>query len=102
MQMIIRVKRRSKVFVFLSTGILLTAGTGYALRCGNSPVNKGDRKIEVILKCGKPVLKEKIEDEYSYVVSEEWTYNFGAHELLYFIKFRHGRVIDIEYGEHGY
>lgn len=55
------------------------------------------------MKCGEPILIETFGKEHiTSPISEEWTYNFGPGKFLYFVKFRHGRVIDTEYGDYGY
>lgn len=110
-------------------------------RCGYL-VESGDRKIEVIIKCGDPyeieylweerysgvsvsVRKRKIpefhrgddnkykrefrfidekvyEQKRSLVNVEEWTYNFGPRQFMYFIRFENGRVVKIEDGDYGF
>ncbi len=85
--------------------------------CGQT-LEAGDRKVDVLLKCGPPTFKdEKVEEQYhsifsgqdrlfeeekSYRVIEEWTYNFGPNHFLYFIKLENGRVRSIESGGYGY
>ena len=81
-------------------------------------VQYGDRKIDVLMKCGPPTLKdEKVEEQYhsifsdrdrlfaeqnSYRTIEDWTYNFGPNHFLYFIRLENGRVRRIESGTYGY
>jgi len=88
-----------------------------ALRCGNKLVEVGDKKAEVILKCGNPAFVEKYREKvivyrefggkvikgtavYRYV--EEWTYNFGSNRFLYFLKFVNDKLSHIEEGRLGY
>jgi hypothetical protein len=87
----------------------------FALRCGNKLVDVGDRKIEVLEKCGKPVFVENWQEEVivyrgrlerqirriSSTDIEEWTYNFGANRFLYFLRFVNGRLNRIEEGQVG-
>lgn len=65
-------------------------------------LSPGDKKAEVLIKCGIPVRKDLTTDAYSRVINEEWTYNFGPQDFLYFINFRYGEVTNIERGEKGY
>lgn len=56
-----------KVVVIFFTTFFFMINNAFALRCGNSLVERGDRKIEVILKCGKPTLVDEwIEEIYVY------------------------------------
>lgn len=103
------------IFMFLLTYCFM-ASDGFALRCGNKLANQGDRKAEVLLKCGEPTLVEKwreevviyeeeIEKHIKKVVNlyfEEWTYNFGSNRFLYFLKFKNDELSHIETGARGY
>ena len=115
--------------------------SGYSQsRCGQL-VEKGDKKIEVIINCGDPYSIEHFwEEQFSAVSSavrirkipqfkrksdrhkkdykfireriyeqnrkliniEEWTYNFGPRQFLYFIKFENSKVIKVEDGDYGF
>ena len=103
------------VFLFLSP--VLGMQDSFALTCSNKWVEPGDRKVEVLLKCGEPVLMEKYQERtvayrdflgqaikgregYRYV--EEWTYNFGSTRFLYFLKFVNERLFSIEEGVRGF
>ena len=104
-------------------GAILAAGLStptFAMRCGSKIVSVGDRKIEVVARCGEPSWKEEraeeteervfrsgehksLLDERSVVTTiEEWVYNFGPTQLLYFLRFRNGVLSDIETGGYGY
>jgi hypothetical protein len=65
-------------------------------------LSPGDKKAVVLMKCGAPVRKDLTTDVYSRVINEEWTYNFGPQNFLYFINFRYGEITNIERGEEGY
>jgi hypothetical protein len=98
-------------------GILLLFMTteAFALRCGNKLVDIGDRKIEVLQKCGNPLFVEnwqeevivyqgQLERQIRRITStdiEEWTYNFGANRFIYFLRFVNGRLNRIEEGQFG-
>ena len=87
-----------------------------ALRCGNALVSKGDRKIEVVKKCGEPSLVESWREEVAVYSEtdlkrlvkvdnnymEEWTYNFGPNRFIHFMTFRNGLLEKIETGLRGY
>lgn len=85
--------------------------------CGKM-LSTGDKKIEVLMKCGEPSFKDIlqelgvdgshieenrrfIEQEF-FVDEEEWTYNFGPNEFLLFVTLRKGKIIGIEHGDYGF
>lgn len=95
-------------------------GTSWALNCGGRTVSPGDRKVEVLGRCGEPSWREErlvetaerdfldtpdrtLLDERRVVSTvEEWVYNFGPSRLLYFLTFQDGRLADIRTGGYGY
>jgi len=93
------------------------AGAEY-LRCGNDVVAVGDRKFDLLQKCGEPALKERRTKERSYktwdaarrhlrevtvtVEVEDWTYNFGPHRFYYVVRMEDGRIVDVESEGRGY
>lgn len=93
------------------------AGAQY-LRCGGSLVAVGDRKFDLVNRCGEPAAKEvrtkertvRVFDpgrgafrEVSTTVEvEEWTYNFGPHLFYYVVRMEDGVVVSIESGGKGY
>lgn len=95
--------------------LLFIPTEAFALRCGNKLVDIGDRKIEVLEKCGNPLFVENWQEEVTvyrgrlekqirrissnYI--EEWTYNFGANRFIYFLRFVNGRLNRIEEGQVG-
>lgn len=110
---------RSCLALLLLAAITVPApAPGQYLRCGGDVVAEGDRRFEVAHKCGEPAQKDTrtVEREVSVfdpkrkrlrtlrttVEVEEWTYNFGPHRFLYFIRFEDGVVVDIESGGFGY
>lgn len=88
-------------------------------RCG-SLVSPGDRKIEVLMKCGDPDVVEYFGEERILtalerlkrdrmfqrhelqVQSEEWTYDFGPGAFLLFIRFENGRIARVQSGDYGF
>jgi hypothetical protein len=97
------------------------------LRCGTRLITVGDTKSKVLAQCGEPDYTEEWEeerilrdfsrpfyDEYDdewgkepFLVKvpvkfERWYYNFGATQLIHYLKFRNGKLIKITTGERGY
>lgn len=92
----------------VTTAFLITTFTAAAhagmnefesCRCGNSIASKGDKKHEVLEKCGKPA-------QVSYPsrdCPELWLYNFGPNEFMQGICFdRSAQVKKILSLNHGY
>jgi hypothetical protein len=102
-------------------------GFAVGLRCGTRLITVGDTKPEVIARCGAPDYTEKWEDErimrdfrhsFNYenfdqwgrepflvkvpVKYERWYYNFGPTQLIYYLKFRNGKLVRITTGNRGY
>ncbi|MDW7709770.1 MAG: DUF2845 domain-containing protein [Deferrisomatales bacterium] len=103
--------------VVAATGL---PGTSWGLTCAGRIVSTGDRRIEVLGKCGEPSWREErlvetaerhfldtpdraLLDERRVVSTvEEWVYNFGPSRLLYFLTFQDGRLTDVRTGGYGY
>jgi len=110
-----RKSRAVAMVVFLALGLGL-AGSLYAFRCGNELVEKGDRKIEVLKKCGEPASVDEWEeiraipafrhrfpaDGLEKVKVEEWTYNFGPQRFLQIYRFENGEVEEMRFGDYGF
>lgn len=95
-----------------------------SLRCSGKLIFLGDRKEEVLRKCGDPVSTNVYEEDriardldnpylFDYrnriplfvrqrVLVEEWTYNFGPTSFIRYLTFENGRLVDIELGDYGY
>lgn len=96
--------------------VLGAAGDLFAFRCGNELVEKGDRKIEVLKKCGEPASVDEWEeirrlpgfrfgfptDGLEKVKVEEWTFNFGPQRFLQIYRFENGEVVDMKFGDYGF
>ncbi len=111
---------RAPLFLVVFVLAAFTAGEGLALRCGSDLVSRGDRKIEVLAKCGEPMDREErrietvervlsgdrvhrvLEEERRTSFVEEWVYDFGPSRLLVFLWFRDGRLVHEETGGYGY
>jgi len=92
---------------------LLTTQSSYAFRCDGDLVTKGDTKISVLKKCGKPTWIDRWAEEIIDLpdtdfehritrVNERWIYNLGPHQFLRFITFKDSEVISIETGGRGF
>lgn len=89
----------------------LNAGAALALRCGDQLVSLGDSKVEVSAKCGEPMLRtqhnESVEEtdgttKHRFTKSiDEWTFNFGPSEFIYFLRFENGQLADLRSGGYG-
>lgn len=108
-----------KCVVALLTALALalgTAGSLFAFRCGSELVEKGDRKIEVLKKCGEPASVDEWEEirpvppfrfglpssGLEKVGVEEWTYNFGPQRFLQIYRFENGEVVEMRFGDYGF
>lgn len=103
------------LLVFLSLG-LSVADNLFAFRCGSELVAKGDRKIEVLQKCGEPAWVDEWEEVrripltrygmsrggLEQVRVEEWTYNFGPQRFLQIYRFENGQVTEMKFGGYGF
>jgi hypothetical protein len=111
-------KKAATVFGVLVVGV--TVSPSYALRCGGKTVSIGERKIEVVAKCGEPSWQEGrseevtervyregerrdlIDEHRSLSAVDEWVYNFGPTRFLYFLRFHNGVLTHIDTGGYGY
>lgn len=85
----------------------LTAPAAQAFRCGNELVQKGDRKFDVVEKCGEPDFRESHAGGYlpgvgPVNITETWYYDEGPSRLLRILTFRRGRLRAIETGGRGF
>jgi hypothetical protein len=118
----VRAKSAEKARLVFACLILLCLITGnaYGLRCGTDLVNVGDRKLDVLRKCGEPAVIDEWEEELSlrrspqierlgedtrrriFVRVEEWTYNFGPTNFIQILTFKNGELVEIRTGGRGY
>jgi hypothetical protein len=69
-----------------------------SLRCGVETVFVGDSQYAVSEACGPP---QKITESSGEAV-EEWIYNFGPSEFIYYLPFVNGRLERIQAGGYGF
>jgi hypothetical protein len=93
--------------------------------CGSSIIAIGDRKFDVMRKCGEPAYKRVWQEERiarnlggslpppeesrsypilikKYVVIEEWEYNFGPTAFIRYLRFENDILTRITIGDYGY
>lgn len=86
------------------------AGESGTCRCSNGIVSLGDAMVDIVMKCGEPVLKNQREEKrpgpekrmHTIVTVDEWSYNFGPNAFMYAIRFANGRVERIDSLDYGY
>lgn len=91
-------------------GLLLAlclAQPAQAFRCGTQLVQEGDRKHEVLEKCGEPDFRDRqpgvlLPGVGPVNVTETWYYNPGPHRLLRILTFHQGRLRSRETGGRGF
>lgn len=94
-------------------------------RCGANIISLGDRKFDVLRKCGNPdnvEVREEIRIKRDLgahfflpgeappgflfakelVTVEEWEYNLGPGRFIRYLTFENGRLIKITTGDYGY
>ena len=98
-------------FVFCFS--LMASQTSFAFRCNGHLVTKGDLKVSVLKKCGKPTWTDRWVEEIIDLpdtdfehriarVNERWIYNPGPTQFLRILVFRDSEVIKIETGSRGF
>jgi hypothetical protein len=79
--------------------VMALTGAGDTLRCGQHLVERGFRQLQVIERCGEPVLRETwVEQYYPHgpVRSvDEWTYELGRNKFRRLLRFENGRLTRI-------
>jgi hypothetical protein len=94
-------RKRNVYFVVLVSMLLILVGRSFSLppaeslssfQCSGGVATVGDRKSDVIAKCGEPKRVQKIRGE----IREQWTYNFSAAKKLYYLEFQHGQLEKIQ------
>lgn len=86
---------------------LLVFSPVHAFRCGTDLVQKGDRKYDVVEKCGEPDFRDSHAGGYlpgigPVDVTETWYYNQGPNRLLRILTFHQGRLRSLETGGRGF
>ena len=111
--------------------ILLLAAPSQAMdsdfRCGNEIISVGDRKFDVLRKCGEPAnveVRQQIRTRNlgsvvlgpdkriqiypapflvdELVTIEEWEYNLGPTKFIRYLTFENASLVKIALGDYGY
>lgn len=104
---------RAEPIVRTSIAVLLLALIGVStpaqgtssLRCDSKVVSAGMLAAEVLAVCGEPDLRDvwAVPGAYGYgAPTEQWTYNFGASQLLRVLLIRNGRAEIIDSAGYGF
>ena len=112
-------------------GILLLAAPSQALdtdfRCGNEIISVGDRKFDVLRKCGEPAnvdVRQEVRTRNlgsvilgpekriqiypapflveELVTIEEWEYNSGPSKFIRYLTFENSSLVSIALGDYGF
>lgn len=80
-----------------------------SFRCGTDLIMPGDSNLRVRAKCGSPTQSEYVGKNYLRSQPageirdvEEWTYNRGATDFVYTLRFQGGSLIEIYRGGRGF
>jgi hypothetical protein len=96
--------------------LLAAAAPAHAFRCGTRIITRGDHAEKILRFCGEPVAVQTRIAQRGFVtkhghvfpgfveelIVEEWTYNFGPHQLMRVVRLENGYVADIKYLGYGY
>jgi hypothetical protein len=93
--------------VFFSMGAL--SGPARAMHCDGALISVGDTREKVREACGEPTEVRRPRDALinrggiivRLNVDEEWVYDFGSDRFVRTVRFRSGKVVDIEMGDYG-
>lgn len=101
----------TKIIRLIGALFILLPSLGHAdsLRCGQTLVEVGENKAELLDKCGRPQLTDSFcrnvvlpgRNDYTVYCDriEVWTYNFGPGSFLMNVEFKEGRITDITHGD---
>ncbi len=89
--------------------LALATGSAQAdiMRCDGKVVSTGDRSYEVLQRCGEPSFRDEWQERLAYhhlpsAHVEEWYYDFGPARLVHVLRFRNGRLTDIDTDGYGF
>jgi hypothetical protein len=111
------------VLVFLLWVAVIASASDF--RCGSDIISPGDRKFDVLRKCGNPdnvEVRQELrikrdlgahlflpgEEPRGFVFAkelvtvEEWEYNLGPGRFIRYLTFENNRLIKITTGDYGY
>jgi hypothetical protein len=104
-----------RLFVAAATAVALAASPARAdsLSCAGGIVSLDDSTVDLLGKCGPPVLMERDHEERAFVVKgvaarrvlspvERWTYDFGRSRFIQVVTLVKGKVAAVERGGYGH
>ena len=114
--------KRTAAFLLLLLFVVAFDAVASELRCGSRIITIGERRHDVLRKCGDPVYVEVREEvrvgtplllpgeEFRRIPSivkelvtiEEWEYNFGPAQFIRYLRFENGILTSITTGDYGY
>ena len=109
--------RSAALLVVSLAAIVPRAGASEtSLRCDGGIVSLGDRKLDLLSRCGQPTLEEppagvqiRVETPHAgpvsivrTVVVERWSYDFGPQRFVAVVELRDGKLARVERGGYGY
>jgi len=106
--------KKPATFLFFLTLVATPCSDIYAatLDCAGGIVSDGDRRADLLMKCGEPDSKESHDEVIGdrpgpgvrrkfLITVEEWTYNFGPSRFVRIVTLKNGTISDIRAGNYG-
>lgn len=106
-----------RLSIMMAAALAAGAASADHVNCPSGTVDPGESKVDLLGKCGEPVLREeRLEERSTFVldpaqkVSEErrvrtvverWTYDFGPRRFLQFVTLVSGKVVSVKTGDYG-
>ena len=102
--------KKTTFLIVLSILLYPLCASAAGMRCDGYVISEGASKIEVLQKCGKPLMKDVVGEEtvFDYflgsgsarkVVVEQWVYDMGAGSFMRILTFKGGTLATIEHGD---
>jgi hypothetical protein len=100
----------------LAVVALLAVTPAHAMHCGSAVISNGDTADKLLEFCGQPesvktypIVRTPIDSQgrvyhgfREELRVEEWTYNFGPHQLMTKVRIENGWVTDVRYLGYGH
>lgn len=94
----------------------MVVAPAHAFRCGTRIITRGDLAEKILRFCGEPTSVQTRLSQRTFVdrfgrvfptllediVIEEWTFNFGPHQLVRVVRLENGVVAEIKYLGYGF
>jgi hypothetical protein len=87
----------SIMMVLMLSGVAPALDTASDMQCGTDIISVGATQFDVREKCGEPTGIEMGPG----LSTEQWIYNFGPTEFVYYLTFVNGTLEQIEVGGYG-